>query len=343
VNRGERIRVGVAVASGLGPVSARAVRDRFGGWQEAAEAAREGRIESAAAREAFASAEERGDVVLRDCARLGVRLVFLGSADWPTKLECLTDPPEVMFCRGRLELLAERAVGIVGSRETSAGGADLAARLGERLAEEGWTVVSGLARGIDACAHRGALAAGGDTIAVLGCGPDVPYPPENDALLARIAAQGLVVSEFAPGAPPRSAQFPRRNRVLAALSDAVVVVESRLRSGALVTAKYALDQGKELYAVPGWPSAALSQGPLQLLRQGARLIRSAEDLVEDLGGIPGGPRPGGEEVEALAALRAGAATEAALAEALGVSAEAARERLARLELLGLHRPGVEFG
>jgi DNA processing protein len=343
VNRRERIRIGVAVAAGIGPVAARRLRERFGGWEETVSAAREGLVEEPAARTAFASAEERGERVARDCARLGVTALFLASAQWPAKLACLTDPPEVLFCRGRLGLLAERAVGVVGSRETSAAGADLATRIGERLAEEGWTVVSGLARGIDACAHRGALEAGGDTIAVLGCGPDVAYPPEHDALLARIAEQGLVVSEFAPGTAPRSAQFPRRNRVLAGLSDAVVVVESRLRSGALVTAKYALEQGKELYAVPGWPSAALSQGPLQLLRQGARIIRNADDLIEDLGGIPGGPRAGHEELEVLAAVRDGAGTEAALAERLGVSRQAARERLARLELLGLARPGVEIG
>ncbi|MGQ0722442.1 MAG: DNA-processing protein DprA [Candidatus Eiseniibacteriota bacterium] len=343
MNRRERIRIGVAVASGLGPVAARRVCEQFGGWEEAVAAAREGLVEGAAARIAVAGAEERGEQVARDCARLGLTVLFLASAEWPAKLACLTDPPEVLFCRGRLGLLAERAVGVVGSRETSAAGADLAARLAERLAEEGWAVVSGLARGIDACAHRGALSAGGDTIAVLGCGPDVAYPPENEALLARIAEQGLVVSEFAPGTPPRAAQFPRRNRVLAGLADAVVVVESRLRSGALVTAKYALDQGKELYAVPGWPSAALSQGPLQLLRQGAHLIRDADDLIEDLGGIPGGPRPGRDELEVLAAVRDGAETEAALARRLGVSREAARERLARLELLGLVQPGVELG
>jgi DNA processing protein len=343
MTRGECIRIGVAVAPGIGPVQARRIRDRFGGWEEAALAASAGGIEDASTREGFAGAAERGEKVARQCERLGIAVLLLEGAGWPERLVCLTDAPEVLFCRGRLGLLAERAVGVVGSRECSAAGADLAVRLGTRLAEEGWAVVSGLARGIDAGAHRGALAAGGDTVAVLGCGPDVAYPPENGALLGRIAEEGLVVSEFAPGAPPRPERFPRRNRVLAGLADAVVVMECRLRSGALVTAKYALEQGKELYAVPGWPSDALAQGPLQLLRQGARLIRDAEDLLEDLGGIPGGPRAGQDDVAALDALRGGAGEERALAAALGISPEAAREHLARLELLGLHHPGVGSG
>jgi len=343
MTRARGIRLGLVVARGIGPVGARAARDRFGGWEAAVEAAESAEEMPEPLRVALREAPGRGERIGRECVRLGIATLFHGEPGWPARLECLADAPDVLFVLGRRELLAERGVGIVGAREATREGAALTARLAARCAEEGWTIVSGLARGIDAAAHRAALDVEGDTIAVLGCGPEIAYPPENAPLRERILRDGLLVSEFAPGARPVAGNFPRRNRVLAALSDAVVVVESRLRSGALVTARYALDQGKDLYAVPGWPTAPGSAGPLQLLRQGARLVRDAEDLLEDLGGIAGGPRAGPEEVRALEAVRAGARTAEELAGRLGIARREARERLARLELLGLHAPGGGLG
>jgi len=351
VNAKDVVRLGMVVARHIGPVTARAARDRFGGWEEAVAAAeRVGRSAAGRARtvtksempdtlrEALLQAPERGHIVERDCNEHGIRILFRGEPEWPESLECLTDPPEVLFLRGRAELFRERAVGIVGSRECSPGGAERTRRIAAALAEEGWLVVSGMARGIDAAAHEGALAAGGDTAAVLGTGPETAYPPENAALHRRLTVDGLLVSEFAPGAPPVPGNFPRRNRILAALSAAVLVVECRVRSGALVTAKHALEQGKEIFVTPGRPEDALAGGPLQLLRQGARPVRHAADLLDDLGGISGGPAPEPDDARALDAVRDGARTEGELAEALGVAAGDARDRLARLELLGLLSP-----
>lgn len=341
MNDADVIRVGMVVARYVGPVTARWAHDRFGGWEEAVAAASSGAPAAelpAKVRDALRLAPERGRRVLADCQAAGIRVLPRGDAGWPDALECLTDPPEVLFLRGRAELLGERAVGIVGSRECSPEGADRTRRIAATLAEEGWLVVSGMARGIDAAAHQGALAAGGDTAAVLGTGPETAYPPENAALHERIARDGVLVSEFAPGAPAVPGNFPRRNRVLAALSDAVLVVECRLRSGALVTAKHALEQGKEIFITPGRPEDPLAAGPLQLLRQGARPVRNAEDLLEDLRGIPGGPSPEPGDALALDALRDGARTEEELARALGIEAGDARDRLARLELLGLLAP-----
>jgi DNA processing protein len=257
-----------------------------------------------------------------------------GAAGWPERLEALSDPPATLFLRGDAGLLQARAVAIVGTRECSPEGWDWTHRAAGRLAEAGLVVVSGLARGIDAAAHRGALDAAGETVAVLGCGPDVAYPEENAELLERVAANGLVLSELPPGTEPRPWHFPRRNRLLAALSVAVVVVEARLRSGALVTARLALDLGREVFVVPGWPTSALSAGPLALLRDGARAIRGAEDLLEDLGGIAGEPPPDPEHADALAAVREGAAGPEELARALSIDAAQARERWAALEMLG---------
>jgi DNA processing protein len=256
-----------------------------------------------------------------------------GGPHWPARLEALNDVPASLFVRGDARLLTARAVAIVGTRECSGDGWDWTHRAAGRLAEQGWIVVSGLARGIDAAAHRGALDAGGETVAVLGCGVDVVYPEENAALHERIAVGGALVSEFPPGTEPRPWNFPKRNRLIAALAEAVVVVESRLRSGALVTARLALELGKEIFVVPGWPGTALSEGPLALLRDGARAVRSAEDLLEDLAGI--GTLPlNAEEATGLHAVRDGASSPEELASALGLDLAEARERWAALELLG---------
>ncbi len=335
----QRIRLGLVKIPGVGPKTARNVRDACGGWRETVDVARaQGAAVPEKFREGFSKAIERGAEVARACERSGVRPMFRGEPDWPPQLAGLGDEPEVLFVRGNRRGLGERGVAVVGTRECSAAGSDMAFAMGQRLAAEGWTVVSGLARGIDTAAHRGALASEGETIAVLGCGPDVAYPSENRALLDRVVAEGTVVSEFPPGTGPRPGHFPRRNRILAALAEAVLVVESRMRGGALVTVRHALDQGKDVYVVPGWPGAPLSEGPLAMLRDGARAVRGPDDLIEDLGGTRGGPLPDPAEIRTLDAVRQGASTATALARALRVAPGEARDRLARLELLGLYAP-----
>ena len=262
------------------------------------------------------------------------RRILLDGPGWPRHLGALRDPPAELWVRGDAALPDSRAIAIVGTRECSPEGRDWTHRAAARLAEDGLVVVSGLARGIDAAAHRGALEAGGDTVAVLGCGVDIAYPPENADLQERIAARGTLVSEHPPGTCPRPWSFPRRNRIIAALADAIVVVEARVRSGALITARLGLEMGREVFVVPGFPDSPLSAGPLALLRDGARAVRSAEDVLEDLGGISGEPLPAPEHVAALNAVQEGAAGPADLARALALDPEEARERWATLELLG---------
>ena len=205
---------------------------------------------------------------------------------YPGRLLELHDPPaELHLCGEHLELLAwERpVVAIVGSRRAGDAGLGMARELARGAAAAGALVVSGLALGVDAAAHEGALAAGAPTLAVLGCGPDVAYPRTNRGLYARILAAGLIVSEYPPGTEPAPWRFPARNRLIAALADAVVVVEAKVRSGALITADHALDLGRDVLAVPGWPAFSGAGGTNALLKAGAGLIESVEDLNGWLG------------------------------------------------------------
>ncbi|MCA9750675.1 MAG: DNA-processing protein DprA [Gemmatimonadetes bacterium] len=288
MTRDRLVRLGIAV-SRLAPVTARKIRDHYGGWVAAVEAADRDRHFPESWRETFRAAERAGQGATERAGAARATVLWRGDPEWPEGLAGLTDPPEVLFVRGDPRLLREPSVAIVGTRECTPEGADLARRLGARLAEAGRCVVSGLARGIDTAAHVGALEGDGDTIAVLGAGVDVPTPPRNAALHEEIANRGALVSEFAPGTEPRPRHFPRRNRILAALAQAIVVIEARHRSGALVTARHGLDQGKEIFVVPGWPGSPLAAGPLALLRDGARPIRGADDLLEDLRGLGASP------------------------------------------------------
>jgi DNA processing protein len=204
---------------------------------------------------------------------------------FPERLRAIFDPPESLYVRGvgDLEFLARRAVAVVGARSCSPYGAQVARMLGRELAAAGLVVVSGLARGIDGEAHRGVLDAGGITVAVLGCGIDRDYPVSNAQLSRRIEETGLVVSEYEPGVEPAPWRFPARNRVIAGLCEAVVVVEARERSGALITADFAVDEGREVFAVPGEITAALSMGTNALLKLGATPLTSAQDVLDALG------------------------------------------------------------
>jgi len=214
--------------------------------------------------------------------RRGWGIVCLGDDDYPENLKTIPDPPPVLYVTGAPEPKDLVAVAVVGSRFASPMGLLFTERLCADLGRRGVTVVSGFAMGIDSAAHRGALKAGGRTIAVLGCGLDVVYPKPNRDLRRRIAEAGLLVSEFPLGTPPLAGHFPMRNRIISGLSLGVVVVEAADRSGSLITARLALEQGREVFAVPGLARHFRSSGPHRLLRQGAKLVESAEDILEEI-------------------------------------------------------------
>jgi DNA processing protein len=309
----------------VGPVTCRRLIERFGSAAAALAAlpdlARKGgrpalRIFS------IADAEE-------ECARLaacGGRLLVLGEADYPVPLAAIEDAPPVLALIGDGPLLQRPAVAVVGSRNASLNGRRFAERLAADLGRAGFTVVSGLARGIDAAAHRGALAAG--TVAVMAGGVDVVYPEENTGLYRDIARTGAVVSEIAAGVAPQAGHFPRRNRLISGLAQAVVVVEAHLRSGSLITARLAGEQGREVLAVPGSPLDPRARGCNDLIRQGAALCEGVDDVLAVLGGAAGvtadpAPEP---------------APPGPPAPSPDMPADAAREDAARRELAELLSP-----
>ena len=222
---------------------------------------------------------------LEALAAQGGRLIALAEPAYPARLAAIADPPPVLGVRGRAALLADTSVAVVGARNASAGGLHMAERLAAELGAAGLTVVSGMARGIDARAHAGALATG--TVAVMGGGVDVVYPKENRALFERLLAEGAVVSEAPLGTVPLGRHFPRRNRIIAGLCRGVVVVEGAARSGSLITARLAGEQGREVLAVPGSPLDPRSSGPNRLIREGATLVENAGDVLDALGADPG--------------------------------------------------------
>ena len=217
------------------------------------------------------------------CLRNQVEILHNESDSYPRNLREIFDPPGVLFARGTLESQDDLAIAIVGTRHATNYGLAQARQLAAGLARTGVTIVSGLARGIDAAAHRGALEAGGRTIAVTGSGVLSVYPPEHKELAGDICSQGAVVSESAPLAKPTKGVFPRRNRVISGMSLGVIVVEAANRSGALITASHAVDQNREVFAIPGRVDNRTSRGCHQLLRDGAKLVESPEDVLEELG------------------------------------------------------------
>ena len=221
---------------------------------------------------------------VRQGAKAGARLLVHGEADYPPALLDLPDAPPVLWVLGDIALLNRPAVAMVGARNASSLGMRMARRLGQGLAAAGFTIVSGLARGIDAEAHAAALAEGSaSTVAVMAGGVDVIYPPENLALAREIAAKGCRISEHPPGLEPQARHFPLRNRLVSGLARAVIVVEAAAKSGSLITARAALDQGREVMAVPGHPFDARASGCNMLIRDGALLVRSPADVLEALG------------------------------------------------------------
>lgn len=261
----------------VGPITFRHLLQRFGSAAAALAAlpdlSRRGGRLAGLAIASKAQAEAEMEVL----ERAGARLVALGEPDYPVGLATIEDAPPLLSVRGNAVLLTGRIVAIVGARNASANGVRLARQLALDLGAAGLIVASGLARGIDTGAHHGALAAG--TIAVMAGGVDVVYPSENAALYEQIVAQGAAISELPPGVSPQARHFPRRNRLISGLALGVVVVEASPRSGSLITARYALEQGREVFAVPGSPLDPRARGTNHLIRQGATLTESAADIV----------------------------------------------------------------
>ena len=268
-------RLRLARTDQIGPVTFRQLLERFGSAERASEALPDlsrrggghghpvppsGRIEAE-----LAAGEQAG-----------ARLIVFGDADYPDLLAAVDPPPPLLWTRGDAGLMARPCIAVVGARIASAGGQRIARGLSQQLGEAGHVVVSGLARGIDGAAHTGALPTG--TVAVLGGGVDDIYPPDNADLYARIAEQGCIVSESPMGAKAQARDFPRRNRIISGLSRGVIVVEAELRSGSLITARLAGEQGRDVFAVPGSPLDPRSRGPNELLRQGAILCEGLEDV-----------------------------------------------------------------
>ncbi|MBE0425155.1 MAG: DNA-protecting protein DprA [Nitrospirae bacterium] len=212
----------------------------------------------------------------------GLKVISYGDPLYPEMLREIEDAPALIYIKGDIQPKDKFAIAVVGSRNPTHYGASVAEQIAEELASMGFTIVSGMARGIDSLSHRSALKAGGRTIAVLGSGLDIPYPPENKILMERIAGSGCVLSEFSPGTPPDRENFPRRNRIISGLCLGVLVIEATSDSGSLITAAYALEQNREVFAVPGNVTSFNSEGTNELVKRGAILTRNADDVIREL-------------------------------------------------------------
>ena len=290
--------------------------------------------------------------VLQALDGLPAQALFFGDHDYPLGLAAIEDAPDVLFIRGHLPPPHAPAIAIVGARRSSRYGAQQARRIARELAERGVTIVSGLARGIDSAAHLGALDAGGKTIAVLGCGLSVSYPPENKALAQQIVdSGGAIISELAPAAPPLAHHFPVRNRIISGLSDGVLLIEAQEKSGTHSTINHALEQGREVFALPGNVDALGSELPLKLLKEGAALCTCGQDILSFMGWEVKTPEQASfllsdEDMEDPV-LRALAMEEKTLDELLqetGMPVEELTPHLTLLELSGQieRRPGRAF-
>lgn len=211
-----------------------------------------------------------------------IDIITLNDESYPESLKAIYDPPPLLYVKGKIKREDRNAIAIVGSRRATTYGRLTAQRLSSQLAAQGITIVSGMARGIDSEAHKGALAVGGRTVAILGCGIDVVYPPENRALEERIASSGAVITEFPFGTRPFAGNFPKRNRIISGLSLGVIIVEAAQKSGALITARLALEQGREVFAVPGSATSPYSKGTHNLIKEGAKLVGDIDDILEEL-------------------------------------------------------------
>jgi DNA processing protein len=274
---------------GLGASGFRKLVDTFGSATQALHAGRKELQRVAGLRTEAVSAivseppYEEAERELRRIEQLGISLICFGDSDYPALLANIYNAPMVLYVKGDPELLSKMGLAIVGSRAATSYGLKIARDLSGQLAAKGLVIVSGLALGIDTAAHAGALAVGGKTVAVLGCGLDVSYPKSNEQLAKRIAGDGALVSEYRLGTPPESFRFPARNRIISGLARGVLVVEAAQRSGSLITARLALDEGREVFAIPGRVDSVKSAGTHRLLQEGAKLVGGIDDILDELG------------------------------------------------------------
>jgi DNA processing protein len=285
--RSVRYWVGFNIVRGIGPTRLRALLDYFGDIERAwhapvAELQRAGLDRRSRENLLKVRATRDLELELAKVAEAGARVLTWESADYPRLLREIADPPPVLYVKGTITEEDAWAVAVVGTRRASPYGREVTRRLTGALARSGITIVSGMARGIDAEAHWSALKAGGRTIAVLGCGIDQVYPPEHRKLAAEIAAHGAVVSDYPLGTPPEGINFPPRNRIISGLSLGVLVTDAGVRSGALITADFAAEQGRDVFAVPGSILARGCAGTNGLIRDGAHVVLGPEDILEEL-------------------------------------------------------------
>jgi len=290
------------MAGGIGPASFYALVRRFGSPARVltASAAELKRVEvlQSQARADLARADrlrERAEAELRTLAKIGGSALMCGRPGYPELLRHTSQPPPVLYVLGKVELLDKPCIAIVGSRAATSYGRRVAHKIGKDLALADVCVVSGLALGVDGEAHGGALAAGGATAAVLGCGLDVVYPKTNRVYYEQIRSHGLLISEYPLGTPPEPWRFPARNRIIAGLSRGVVVVEASKKSGSLITVQFGLEEGREIFAIPGQVDSAKSAGAHWLVQQGASLAVSADDILDQLSLRPAAPMAAGSK------------------------------------------------
>ncbi len=337
-------RLRLARTEKVGPVAFRQLLERFGAAERALQALPD-LIRRGGGKGHALPEPGRVEAEIEAGERIGARLIVLGDADYPEMLAATDPPPPILWTLGNADLLRRPCMAIVGARIASAGGQRIARGLAQQLGEAGHVVVSGLARGIDGAAHLGALPTG--TVAVLGGGVDDIYPPEHADLHRQVAEQGCVVSESPVGARAQAKDFPRRNRIISGLSRGVIVVEAELRSGSLITARLAAEQGRDVFAVPGSPLDPRSKGPNELLRQGAILCEGLEDVEREFArprAIREPPAPdfmdAPEDVDAALIERVAALLSPTptprdeLARAAGVSAGVVAAALLELSLAG---------
>lgn len=276
------------LTQGLGPAACKRLADFFGGPQKALEADRQALLKvpgiKKPAAEALARepASELAKQEIDKAKNLGVSIITWDDETYPALLRNIHNPPTVLYVKGPVEYLNSPCLAVVGARAATSYGRQVSEDISYQLARRGITIVSGLALGVDAAAHNGALNAGGMTIAVLGCGIDVVYPHQNKKLFEKIVDKGLLISEYPFGTRPESFRFPARNRIISGLALGVLVVEAARRSGSLITAELALEQGREVYAVPGMVHSPKSEGTHRLLQEGAKLVQHVDNIIEEL-------------------------------------------------------------
>jgi DNA processing protein len=344
----------LTLVAGVGPVTQRRLLKQYGSPGAALAApfsAVSPELPTAQAREAWRKGADPDAVAtaMAWAAQPGRSVATLADPGYPPALLQISDPPSILYVLGRVDLLTRPGIAIVGSRNATASGLDTARSFARSLSHGGLTIISGLAIGIDAAAHEGGLLGQGNTVAVVGTGADIVYPSRHRELAHRIADQGAIVSEFPLGTRAASANFPRRNRIISALSRGVLVVEAALRSGSLGTAKHAGEQGRDVFAIPGSIHSPLSKGCHALIKQGAKLVESAEDVFEELRwpGVPArAPEPEQAEPDdpVLVAMGFDPCDIETLAARTGLPIDAITARLLELELSGAvaSLPGGRF-